>query len=481
MAQPSLLIQNLINSTREQFFYHSRRVAELKQKEYPFDACEDMLNTLYKIDDEILKELDKLEKELSKSDISKKAVLKQNLEKIRGYGQLVEILHYPLTFFEMGSREHIPEGNVVLIDNVVKKFDKNAVFVLVPIHYYNYTYLDLMKPLKKALRHTLPNIDELLSDSPEKYAVFGFPLIQKENSILNSILAHEVGHFVDEMKKISDRLMGKVILDPKLLDKIAKRLESSFVGRTKEIKLTYFVTPEELRATITSFAAARISEWLKELVADAIAFHLIGPVFLFSLTGFLVTMIDIDEATGDHPPPRMRISLLLDQFEKLDYPRLIKNVEDTKHREVAKKFITLVQSIPQLLESVEQGERDDISELVLTSVEKIIPELLKEVSKQVTIDQYLPKEFKIEVFKLVELLDFVIPPAETKIGEPASVASILNVGSLYELMLIDNLYKVLEAKNTKERMMARHKLHKLILKALELSSVEARMKRLLKS
>ena len=480
MAESSLLIQNLINATKEQFFYHGRRVDQLKQKEYPFNACEDMLNALSKIDDAILNELDKLEKELSKSQIKKKTVLKQNLERIRGYGQLIEILHYPLTFFEMGNREYIPEGIVVLIDNIVKRFDKNAVFVLVPIHYYNYTYLDLMKPLKKALRYTLPNIDELLSGSPEKYAVFGFPLIQKENSIYNSILAHEVGHFVDEVKKISHKLMGKVSLDPKIVDRIAKRLETSFVGRTKEIKLTYFVTPEEVRATITSFVVARISEWLKELVADAIAFHLVGPIFLFSLTSFLVTMIDIDEATGDHPPPRMRINLLLDQFEKLDYPSVIENI-DAKHLEIAEKFVALVHGIPKLLESVEEGERDDIAELTLSSVQEILPNLLKEVRKEVTIEQYSPEEFKAEVFKLTELLDFVIPPAETEIGKPASIASILNVGSVYELMLIDNLYKVLEAKKSKERTIARHRLHMLILKALELSSIETRMKQSLES
>jgi len=481
MAQSTLLIQDLINTTKEEFFYHDMRIAELQQKEYPFSACKGMLDLLSKIDDEILNELDKLEKELSSVNVKNRVDFKQYLDKIRRYGHLVGILHYLLTFFEMGSREYIPEGSVVLIDSIVKKFEPNAVYVLVPIHEHNYTYLDLMKPLKKALSYTLPNFDEIVSGYSDRFSVFGFPLIQKENSILNSILAHEVGHFIDEVNKISDKLMSKVSLDPKIMDKIAKKAESSITRGKKEIKLTYFITPEELKAAITELAASQISEWLKELVADAIAFHLVGPVYLFSLTSFLVTVIEIDEAASDHPPPRMRIRLLLDLYEDLNYSSYLKDLKDAKNLEFAQKFISLVQSIEKLLDSVEQREVEDFPELVMNSVLQVIPEVRREVSKRVVHNQYEPDEFRNEVFKLIELLDLVIPPAEIEIGKPASVNSILNAGSLYELMLVDNLYEILEATTTKERMEVRHKLHKLILKALELSSIETRMKKLLKS
>jgi len=481
MAQPSLLIQSLINATREEFFYHNMRIFQLRQKEYPFPACKDMLQLLSKIDDASLNELDKLEKELSAAEIKNKEYLKQYLDKIKRYGQLVGILHYLLTFFEMGSREYIPEGTRVLIDTIVRKFDPNATFILVPINEHNYTYLDLMKPLKKALSYTVPNIDELLKQCSERFSVFGFPLIQKENSILNSILAHEVGHFIDDVKEISDKLMNNVTLDSKIVDRIAKKAESTLIGEKKEIKLTYFISPEELRATITKLAASQISEWLKELVSDAIAFHLVGPVYLFSLTNFLVTVIDLNEAASDHPPPRMRIRLLLDIFRDMGYPSCIEETKGIKNQELPSKLLAFVQSIEELIESADQGEAEDFTELVMSAVRKTIPALRQEVHKAVSDNQYNPEEFRKEVFKLVQLLDLVIPPAEIDTGKPASIISVLNVGSLYELMQIEKLYEILEATDSKKQIEARHLLHKLILKALELSSAQTRMGKLLKS
>jgi DNA-directed RNA polymerase subunit F len=337
-----------------------------------------------------------------------------------------------------------------------------------------------MKPLRKALS-PIPTINDLLGDYPLRYSVFGFPLIQKENSILNSILAHEVGHFVDDAKKTSEKLMSKVKLDPKLVEKIAKTAESAVVGNKKGVKLTYFITPEELKAQITKLAVSQISEWVKELVSDVIAFQLVGPVYLFSLVSLLFTEIDIDEASGDHPPPRIRTTLLLEEFEKQDYCRFIKEIKDEKKREIAGNLISLVQSIKNLLVSVEQIEVEDFTKLVVGSVQQIIPQVREEASKIVSQNRYEPQRFAEEVFKLFDLLDFVIPPVEIETGKPASISSILNAGSLYESLLIENLYKVFEAKTTKEQMMVRNKLHKLILKALELNHIEAQMKKRLKS
>ncbi len=475
MAKPSLLILNLINTTKEQFFYHDIRVKQLQEKEFPFPACNKMLDLLSIIDDEILRELDNLEKEQIEGEI-KTGKIKQDIDKVKAYGNLVEILHYILTFFEIGNREYVPEGSVVLINNIVKKFDVNVEFILVPIYKYNYIYLDLMKPIKKSLR--LPTFDKIFEGFPAKYPVFGFPLIQKENTILNSMLAHEVGHYIDEVKNMSDRLMDKVSLDLKAVGKLAKKVKSV------EISLTYFITPEELTTRITKLAASQIREWLKELVADAIAFQLIGPIYFFSLVNFLITLSEIDETSGSHPPPRMRIKILMDEFERLNYTNIIKETKNEEHSKLSDDLISIIQDIKYMQETVEQPKAEDaidtlFSELVMDAVKKVIPELQKEVNKNIGSNRYEPKEFQEDVFKLLRFLDFVVPPVETKSGTPASAPTILNVGSIYELVLMDNLNKVFKAEDWKDRLEVRHTLHKLILKALELSDIESRMKKLL--
>ena len=482
MAQPSLLIQDLLNSTREEYFYHNRRVDQLKHKDYPFPWCIVLLDKLSDIDIAILRELDKLDKELMRTKKSKKqaSFIKEDLDKIQRYGQLVGVLHYVLTFFEIGCREYVPEGTAVSIKNIVRKFDKLAAFILVPIFEYNYIYLDLMTLLKKPLHYALPDVDRLLSDMPDKYAVFGFPLIMKQNVILNSILAHEVGHFIDDTSNLSGKILKKVTLDRKKIDRLAKILEKATIGERREIRLTYFISPQTLRAEITKLAAKQISEWLKEFVSDTIAFHLFGPVFLHSLSNFLLALVKLDEASTDHPPPRMRIRLLLEAFNERGYPGIVKHLKEVDDKKIAENFVGLSLELEKLLKTIEPSAFTPFQELVIDSVQKVIPELKKEVNSLMTAFEYTPKQFAKDVFQLSKRLDLIVPPVEIDVGKPAIPVSILNAGALYKTLLVKTLYKAFEATTAIEETEIRDKLHSLILKALELSDIEMRMKEVLK-
>jgi len=235
MAQPSLLIQGLLNTIREEYFYHNRRVHQLKHRDYPCPWCITFLDKLSSIDESILRELDVLWKKIQQTqkDNTSISLVKEDLDKIQRYGQLLGILHYVLTFFEMGSREYVPEGTVVSIRDIVREFDKSAAFVLVPIFEYNYIYLDLMNLLNRALEYALPDMDTEFLGMPKKYAVFGFPLVMKRNVILNSILAHEMGHFIDEATGLSDKVLEKVVLEKKRLDRLAKIVEDARFGDRK--------------------------------------------------------------------------------------------------------------------------------------------------------------------------------------------------------------------------------------------------------
>lgn len=481
MAKPSILKQSLLNNIREEYFYHKRRVDQLKHRDYPFPCCPKLLDKLSNIDAAILSELDTLGKAILqvREGVSNNSLRKEELDKIQRYGQLLGILHYVLTFFEMGSREYVPEGTVVSIRDVVKKFDKSAAFALVPIFDYNYIYLDLMKLLNKALRHALLDVDQQLSGTATKYAIFGFPLVMKQNVIMNSILAHEVGHFIDEATNLSDKILDKVELEKKRLERIAKAFGKSKFGDRREVRLTYFITPETLRAHITQLAVKQVSEWLKELVSDAIAFHLFGPVFLHSISNFLLTRVKLDEADSDHPPPRMRISLLLEEFSEMRYPSIIDQMETDKDKETAGRFVRASTELENCLKAIEPTELNEFQKLVRDSVEKVIPELKMQVRNLTKASDYLPESFRKDCFRLASRLSYVVPPAEVEVGEPATPVSILNAGGLYKMLLVEELYQTLDAKTTLDRTKVRDKIHVLVLKALELSDIEARLKPLI--
>ncbi len=65
-----------------------------------------------------------------------------------------------------------------------------------------------------------------------------------------------------------------------------------------------------------------------------------------------------------------------------------------------------------------------------------------------------------------------MPPSEKELEVPAEPISILNAGMLYELTLIENLHKNLGNKTADERLLARHTLHRLIMKAIESSQIQ---------
>jgi hypothetical protein len=474
MAQPSLLIKNLLNATREEYFYHSDRVNQLSHNDYPFQCCLEFLDKLLKIDKAVLLELDRIEKEvIETSEYS----LKESIEKIQRYGQLVGILHYILTFFEVGNREYIPIGTLVSIKKLIRKVDRISAFTLVPIFDYNYIYQDLMFMLKKALRDALPDkIDEILAGMPEKYAVFGFPLVMKNNVVLNVILAHEVGHFIDDSAKISKKILEQVSLDQKKIEKFAKRLEKVKFGEREDIQLTYFISPDTLRADIMKIAAIHISDWLKELVADLLAFHCFGPAYLQSVSDFLMIMVKIDEASGDHPSPRFRIKLLLEEFKDKGYSKILDNKSTNKQ---LKEYIGFFSELNKAIDDLPQTTTDEFQEIVIDAVKKVIPALKKEVTKFTAELIYTPKEFEVEVNELSKHLDLIVPPVELEMGKTANPVSITNSGAFYKMILINKLYKVFNTENSIDEAGVRDKLHSLILKALELGDIGEHMKSVL--
>lgn len=474
MAQPSLLIKNLLNATREEYFYHRQRVNHLKHRDYPFQCCIDFLDKLSKVDVAVLAKLDEIEKDILVGD---NASLKKSLDKIQRYGQLVGVLHYILNFFEMGNRENIPIGTLVSLNNIIEKIDKTSAFTLVPIFEYNYIYLDLMFTLKTSLRDALPDLDTLFSGMPDKYAIFGFPLVMKNNVTLNVILAHEVGHFADDAAKLSERVLEHVILDKDKLEKFARRAEKVKFGERQDIKLTYFISPETLRADIIKLAVKQISDWLKELVADLLAFHCFGPVYLHSLSDFLLIMVKLDEGAGDHPPPRVRIKLLLEEFEEKGYPESLGKIKNQKGLE---EYLGYFSDLKKAMDEIPQAPINEFQELVIDAVQKVIPSLKMEVNEFTRTIQYTPKDFIETVFKLSECIDLIVPPVELEMGETANPVSVTNSGAFYKMALIDKLYRIFNTKNSAEEIAVRDKLNSLILKALELGDIQKRMKEVLK-
>lgn len=471
MAEKNAVIPSFIHTVKEAVFYNIDRLSQLRYKNYPFKSSKDFIEVMLKIHEGLFDGLDVLELEVLETSEKAEKNSADLLIRINRYGHLIGVLHSLLQILEVGSREYISQGSVVLMENITKIFESNSQFILLPMYEYNYTYQELVQPLKTMLKDVLPQIEDILSLFAKKFAVIGFPLVQKENVLLNSLIAHEIGHFINEEKQIVEGLMEKVSIDVKKVEEIAKEW-SEWPGEIEPIELTRFIEFARIQAEIHRMATIWISNWLKELVSDVLAFHLIGPTYLFALANFLLTLIGVDEESGDYPPPRMRIKLLLDEFDEIGYSRTLLCIKkDNTIKEIAKKFVDITEDLGNFLSEIEEEERDKLSILVHDVIVKVIPELRKNVLNVIENRGYTSKRFFKEVFSLIPTLDSFVPPAEISSEKPAPPLSILNAGMLYEMLFIKNFYKILKASTPMNKLYARHKLHQLTSKALELSNI----------
>jgi hypothetical protein len=485
MAQPSILIKCLLETTKEAFYYHRNKVDQLKHRDYPFSCCSKLLSKLLVIDEAILIELNKVDLEISKirNNDQEKAFVEESVDRLQRYGQLLGVLNSMLVYFELGSREFVHEGTAVPIGTILRKFDTESSFILVPLFDYNYMYLDVFRPLKKSLKNALPQdyIDNLFSDMPGKYAVFGLPLSLKNNIILNAILSHELGHFLDETQELSKKVLKKVNLNEAKLEELAKKMEKSRMG-DKDVK-----SPGTLRAQLLKIAARQIFDWINELVSDDIAFHLFGPVFLYSMSNFLLTLVKLDEASSDHPSPRLRIQLLLEEFDNMNYSATLCSIQEVSDKKDAEDFVKLSEELRKLLQNMKKDQTSEsdealmFQEIVTDAVKSVVTEIRTEVHQLVNEHEYKPIDFKNDVFALSKILGFVVPPSEKEVGKPASCISILNAGTLYKLLHASELNSAFDAKTDIETLEVRDRINGLILKALELQDLQLRMNRAFES
>lgn len=82
-----------------------------------------------------------------------------------------------------------------------------------------------------------------------------------------------------------------------------------------------------------------------------------------------------------------------------------------------------------------------------------------------------------DVFPIYDLLLSFVPPCERSSGVPANIVSILNTGMVFMIDGKEHFYKVLKAKNTEQELEADAKINELIMKGIELSYLEMKLRK----
>jgi len=475
MAHKADLLAALLRTSKESAFYNINRLEELQSKDYPYATSHEFINALIKINKGVLTRIEELDKSPPSSDED----FKDRLLETQRYGQTLGSLHSLLQILELGKREYIPQGMVDLIEQSIISCGSSPKILLLPSYDYNYAYVEVTEPLRNSLKDVLPNIEDILNFAG-KFAVFWFPLAHRDNTMLNVLLSHEIGHFLSQERQIVAKILSRLNIDKRKIGEIAEEwLHTKLAAEKKEIQLVDYFGLETAKTQVVRDVVSKVSEQLEELVSDSIAFHLFGPAFMIAIGNYLATSADMNLEPRGYPSSRTRMRFLIEGFEEAKYLAIVKAFRDDKETiqcSAAKTFVGIIDTWKDFIEKEKLPASGKVSELVREVIESSKSILREEVHSVVGAYEFTAKRFGEESFRLIDTIDSFVPPAEIEFEHPADPIAILNAGMLYELTLMENMHEKLKDKELGERLLTIHKLHKLIVKGIEASQTQLKMK-----
>lgn len=220
---------------------------------------------------------------------------------LRLYMQLARALHEALPWFERSGAPSVDLGTKYFTDEMASAIVGTGVeTVSVPDSTYMYSTLSWPFRLT-ALEYMKVDV----ADGTRPIVLF-FPLKEAHSVLLHAIIAHELGH-----SAVDEHDLVRAVLDP---------VRSEVVVKEGLATATQFFQ-DTLGADATAaerMAQSRLAAWVEELLCDALALQYLGPSYLFSFGAFVLASHWTDPQPT-HPPPTLRVAMLVDQLTDLGW------------------------------------------------------------------------------------------------------------------------------------------------------------------
>ncbi len=422
---------------------------------------------LLDIFDEVVKVcIDKLldiEKELADRGISE-LELERKENQVRAVARKLNKIHAYLRYIYATKLDRNPSGMVLPWELLVNKYHPDAKTIIRPQWEWNYKYIDIMRELKRLVEDISPKIKDILAQH-DKFPVFSFPGLERENILLHVILAHEIGHFIDDASKLSDNptVTAAISFDMEKVNRFTNlEIEISEVHKTpspsalseEQLDLFKALRAQAIASQVKSLIEAHINKWLKELTAGIIALRIIGPAYLFALSQAALCELSMHQIAGHYPPPIQRLIKILNECKsgkprhyEFFQPTENDNKEIRKIKDATVKHFQNIEDVEKKT-SIEEGSAVSqdlpkqrellLADLIATAIEGSIGVIKELIYKEIPND----KAYRLEtsIFDQIKFLQKQITPNQKILSEgnelkfePFSMESILNAGWIFWL------------------------------------------------
>lgn len=263
--------------------------------------------------------------------------------------------------------------------------------------------------------------------SESRYIELTYPVAEKDNVLIASIYAHEIGHYIDRRKHLWSKVFLNVVAHHPHLVALKGHVQT-VSGRTcGHVELMVL-----LMETV-------IGHWVREAIADCMGIRLLGPAFFFAATQIeLLAEGAVDQETvslGEaytitHPRSSQRVRY---------WVSLLSSIGDAIPERVT-SMMKAIESYWQGVQLIEGGPRSvsngDVVLPLTTNVYQILESIWSDCLPEVTrlVDSVLPdslrftgEDYGISVRLAEERIQWLLPPNE--LGRtPVKASVIFNAG-----------------------------------------------------
>lgn len=397
------------------------------------------------------------------------------------YLEILQKMHgNPMQFLQRGDEYFVPSEILMTMTSFVDQLsDRNIDFSISPQWDYMYGffgYKDIVKNFLRDIAVDYSLVERLQEEQPELFVFVTYPYVEHRNILLHSIMIHEVSHLVDWLRGITVALEGEITLDQESLEhhlSEEKKLEINLSpSQEEEVQGPTQITLEgilgkSIETVFRNDCKEVVKSWLKEVIADVLSVHALGPAYVFAANEFFTLIADMDQYSPSHPSSRLRMKFLLEELEENDY------LSDLENSDVKEKLIELISLIePQYI--VEPNDRRQ--KVAYETITKNIV-IIREKARSCVPYSYGAQTFNRHVDNYVkDYLSKGIPQADIwdDSGEKnidVNIISILNAGWQLYLTDMDKYLRLFDANSIEEKNRALNNLYELIIRAMETSQI----------
>ena len=460
------LAKSVVLSARQSAFLYGERLDYLLLKDYPLKSPKQLIEhvrgLIVLIDNQLAHlqyELEAKKKEL----VGHKELCDDIIDSAQINSQFIDVLLKILRMIEMSTREYTPQPAVFFVRQLCDGMNLKAKFFLNPIPSLNFGFQNVTGFLDGIL-----SLDATESSPKTNVVVLSFPETHQSDPVSHSLIAHEIGHWINEENSVVDNVFSTIIQSVAFTKDDFDRIKKDLKIKEPEISIVG-------ESQILSLFAKQVKNWLTEIASDLVGVRLLGPVFVFTLVNLLLRLQNADSCSTEYPSTRMRARIALDYLEALKYHEVISGLSSVAGLEgVGSEFLSAYKGLKAyVLSNPQSGLNSHLDTIVFNLLTKGLTDLKTEVDHAIGVTGYSQAAFKHDIPLLVAALAALVPPCETETGEPANVASIVNAGLVFlETSAIEKLQNLLGS----DLLHARSNVNALTFKAIELSTIHKSMK-----